>query len=718
MTSENEFRILHISDLHFGAHNAELRTTLRSSVEPLKPHLIIVTGDLADQPTAKNLNQAKALLTELQETCCSCASDDAPKVIVTPGNHDKMFLGNFMVLSNTFGKVFKEPATSFYYRDEGIWVYAMDSARARIFGANGFVPDKSLAEFAVAYRELEKKHPDRFPNHVFKIIALHHHPLPVNESSRGADLQRWLTLMNAGALLGAALNHGVDLILHGHEHIDARSAFRSSFGDEREVHVISAGATLKSGPMNFMNLVRIGRDREVQVDTYSTKTTQFPKKPVVHLIRSSEEARDRAFDATVLDRGYYFGEIASTTILNGDGDSRRIIECDSLTIQTPDVAESHLSTVHLSATTGSIDLDYVSARARHGRALPDFKYAAKPDGTLELDLGHLAAASDYAFEYSWWAQNSFAMDEAQFELQYGKGPPPLEFTHFHVRDPIEELTLVMRFPEGFGAAPGFNLQENLFACVFPLDSPDLQKIDSARNALLEEELNRVKAVRYIESLNVAALRVHRPVLGQSYGIGWRVPPGRVSPLGEEEGKVVELLLRWKKSWADSKRRFFWKTFFGGLAKLVREELVAAWAGELELSLMMWDPSERKLGTVAVVVIENENAQPEFALNTDLELLYGEGVAGRAFKNNRHVLWQKGAARLRESPDFYKRRAGGPPHQFLICFPLRQPDSQPFAVFCIGSTKEYGFQNQQLEKLDTLHDALSDFCLKKLQDKVD
>src|SRR5216684_2586454 len=104
MIPENEFRILHISDLHFGAHNAGLRLTLKSSVEPLKPHLIIVTGDLADQPITKNLNTAKELLTELGGACCSCSSNDAPKVIVTAGNHDKMFLGNLMVLRNPFGK--------------------------------------------------------------------------------------------------------------------------------------------------------------------------------------------------------------------------------------------------------------------------------------------------------------------------------------------------------------------------------------------------------------------------------------------------------------------------------------------------------------------------------------------------------------------------------------------------------------------------------------
>ncbi len=351
MTPTTEFRILHISDLHFGAHNVQLESTLKSSVEQLRPHLIIATGDLADRPSKKRLLEAKATLARLEAVCVASASKRSPRLIVTPGNHDKMFLGNLMVLRNPFGTVFKGAATNFYYPEDRIWVYAMDSARPRIFGANGFVPDQEIAAFAVEHKRLQSDHPGVFPEHVFKIIALHHHPLPVNESSNKADLQRWLTLMNAGALLGAALTHEVDLILHGHEHIDAQSTFRSSFGGKRDVHVVSVGATLRSGEANYMNLVRIGPDREVHVDSYKTATTVFPENPTRHPIRTLREARDRKFDAEAASRGYNYREIASITILNADGDCRRIIECDGLSIQKPEQARPHLSRIQLCCQT-------------------------------------------------------------------------------------------------------------------------------------------------------------------------------------------------------------------------------------------------------------------------------------------------------------------------------------------------------------------------------
>jgi hypothetical protein len=82
-----------------------------------------------------------------------------------------------------------------------------------------------------------------------------------------------------------------------------------------------------------------------------------------------------------------------------------------------------------------------------------------------------------------------------------------------------------------------------------------------------------------------------------------------------------------------------KTFFGGLNKLIQEGLILGWAVELELSLMMWKGSERRLVTVAGAWVENgQNASIELILNNDFSAVYGEGVAGKAFKNNRYVLW--------------------------------------------------------------------------------
>jgi predicted phosphodiesterase len=710
-----EFRILHISDLHFGNHNEPLAGILGSRVAELKPHVIVATGDIADSPNVKRLREAKTLLQTLENNCVACASPDAPKLIVVPGNHDKMFLGNVMVLRNPFRKVFGDPPRSAFYPEERIWIYAMDSARARIFGANGFVPDMELKAFLEQYADLKSNYSKIFPDLVFKIIALHHHPLPVNEASRHSELQRWLTLMNAGALLGTALTYEVDLILHGHEHVDARSVFSSSLGGpNRELHVISVGASLREGDANYMNLVVLGPERQVEVQVH--KTVGIVPKPVErHIIRSLNAARDKMFDKEVKDRGYHYREVVSTTILNGDGDCRRIVECEGLDIRNPIHAKPYLAKLELPATTGDIDLDALHLRGR-GRLAADAGIAKHSVSDVDLRLGDLVVASDYGFEYSWWALNAFAMDEHQYLLRYGV-EDYLELTHLHITDPIEDLTLVARFPVDREKVQSLNLQESLFPCVTYL-GPNVQDINAKRNAELELELREAKALRFVESLDVVALRVHRPVIGYSYGIGWRV-----APVPPESAVDAHDVLTWmdqvRERWRNSHRTFM-RNFFVTVANQVRGELLPKWTGEVELSIVIYQPADRTMSIVATGVIENgaETVTDLTGRRGEFRAPFGAGVGGRAFKNNRPVLWQKRTVELHKSPDFYRRSLTGMDHEFLVAFPLRsRKENLPYGVLCVGSTTEYPFNSAEIARLDVVQRFLSDFCFELLDQEA-
>jgi hypothetical protein len=325
-------------------------------------------------------------------------------------------------------------------------------------------------------------------------------------------------------------------------------------------------------------------------------------------------------------------------------------------------------------------------------------------------LGDLTVASDYSFEYDWWVLNAFAMDERQFREKYGVDTF-LELTHIHVTDPIEDLTVVARFPDGFGSSPDFDLQNSLYPRVTHLDvdTADLQNINTKHNGKLEAELTQAGALRYIESLNIASLRVHRPVIGYSYGIVWRVPPVNGDEHAADE--ILDLLRQVKSS---SPCRSFLKKLFVGFIAIVRKELIPAPAVELELSLMVYDPSQLLMKVVAVA-IEAGSGVPELTLSGGLKIRYGEGVGGRAFKNNRPVLWQKRWER--RGPDFYTPSPTGTAHEFLLAFPLRPKGTNfPYAVLCVGSATEYEFEPSQLERLATAHSALGALCFKELDKK--
>src|SRR5437879_5176943 len=97
------YRIVHISDLHFGgAFDAALWSYVKSLVAQVGPQLIVVSGDVVDSPQALRLLLAKKELQQLKQ------DSGADKLFVIPGNHDITALGNVRLprSSKLFWRIF------------------------------------------------------------------------------------------------------------------------------------------------------------------------------------------------------------------------------------------------------------------------------------------------------------------------------------------------------------------------------------------------------------------------------------------------------------------------------------------------------------------------------------------------------------------------------------------------------------------------------------
>ncbi|WEF25667.1 metallophosphoesterase [Paracoccus sp. S3-43] len=70
-------RIVHLSDLHFGFHRADLVDGLLDRVNRARADLVVVTGDVTHRGRSAQYAQAAAFLSRI-----------APPVMVVPGNHD------------------------------------------------------------------------------------------------------------------------------------------------------------------------------------------------------------------------------------------------------------------------------------------------------------------------------------------------------------------------------------------------------------------------------------------------------------------------------------------------------------------------------------------------------------------------------------------------------------------------------------------------------
>ena len=381
--------------------------------------------------------------------------------------------------------------------------------------------------------------------------------------------------------------------------------------------------------------------------------------------------------------------IASASILDADGDCRRIVECNDLVINdaSSDRAISH--PVEGPHAFGYIELANATAlrgtglQALHLQVDEAAAREGKLRGTIHYGRNLLPRPQEndeISYRYDWWAVNSFAMDQRQFRFMYGDDRSFLEFTHFPVNDPTDILTVVVRFPDTFRLVD----RPGIFVGKPQGDQPG----EWIRQSSIEMELDMAKALVFHQSLNTAALRVHQPQQGYSYGIQWRVPTASDRARGAKSGQIEEIvthLLAVRERTTSDQRRDL-AVVLDSVTALLGEELIPDWEGTLEVSLMLFDSQRSKMVVVCAADVESERDYSKWLDKSHVELNYGEGIAGKAFKTNAYRLYVRIPPGERKAPDYYRELSGGPRHAVLLSMPLQNPDDKEYvyAVLNFGS----------------------------------
>ena len=186
-------RILHVSDLHVGAHESpDAGASLAALVERLRPELIVASGDLTHRGRRDQHERAGAFLRAL----------GAP-VVAVPGNHD---------IPYTFPARFTRPWAEF----ERLWettrpVYVSNSVC--LVGINSVRPwrhqsgavrdgqlDWAVSRLAAA------------PPGALRIVALHHQLGGAPWRTRKRPVAR------RDHVLGTLVDAGAELVVSGHTH--------------------------------------------------------------------------------------------------------------------------------------------------------------------------------------------------------------------------------------------------------------------------------------------------------------------------------------------------------------------------------------------------------------------------------------------------------------------------------------------------------------------
>lgn len=254
---EHSFNLLQLSDLHFGASAvtnlkmAYVEQYIRDRIEHTREAggivQPVITGDLMDTPSRKNLEAFEAFRNRL--TDCAKMS-----TICIPGNHDmrkKGFLWrNWEALA---GIEWKSVVASDQCKI--IFVCFNTSKDAKL--AQGKITDDQFLE--VSTKLLELKRLGNYSDYMC-VALVHHHPFSTREDEfdtlpyLGIREERFLRMENGGRLIEWCASNSIPLILHGHKH---RPRFIGQEiiinGNSRLVRAIGCGSSfgIEGKPLSF-----------------------------------------------------------------------------------------------------------------------------------------------------------------------------------------------------------------------------------------------------------------------------------------------------------------------------------------------------------------------------------------------------------------------------------------------------------------------------------
>ncbi len=191
-------RLVHLSDLHFGAHDETLVEAVEWSVDRLKPDLVIISGDFTQRARTEQFKEACRFLERLH--------DKGHEVLGVPGNHDVPLydvLRRFLSPLTRYRRFIDETLCPFIELP-GVAVLGINTARSLTF------KDGRISEEQVEFIRETFSRTDR---NAVRVLVTHH---PLLAIPIGGGLERAVGRQEVA--LAAVEEAGVDLLLAGHAH--------------------------------------------------------------------------------------------------------------------------------------------------------------------------------------------------------------------------------------------------------------------------------------------------------------------------------------------------------------------------------------------------------------------------------------------------------------------------------------------------------------------
>lgn len=262
-------KLIHLSDLHCGAHDEDLVAAVEQRVDEENPDLVVISGDFTQRARTEQFEQACAFLGRLR--------DNGHDVLGVPGNHDIPLydvLRRFLSPLTRYRRYIDDTLCPFIDLPE-VTVLGINTARSLTF-KDSHISHEQIAYIRDSFARTDAGKP--------RLLVMHHplFALPVGE---GPELGK--AMGDSQRALDTIAELGVDLVLAGHNH-------RASVHHAEDL-VHGAGSTL---------VVQAGTATSTQLrdEEQSFNRIEFEPNVVRVTIQRWKEGEFRSGDSEIFHR--------------------------------------------------------------------------------------------------------------------------------------------------------------------------------------------------------------------------------------------------------------------------------------------------------------------------------------------------------------------------------------------------------------------------------